>query len=144
MEKFQIAIDASRKKVWDILWDEATYPIWTAPFSESSQVQTDQWEEGSKVLFIDGNSGEGMVSIIAKNIPGEFMSFRHIGILKNGVEDTESKQAKEWSGEENYTLKTVSGKTELTVDMDIDEQYKSMFENIWPKALQKLKELAEG
>lgn len=144
MEKYQIAIDTSREKVWDVLWDEATYPVWTAPFSESSQVQTDQWEEGSKVLFVDGNSGEGMVSRIARNIPNEFMSFKHIGILKNGVEDTESKQAKEWSGEENYSLKTISGKTELTVEMDIDEKHKGMFEDLWPKALQKVKELAEG
>ncbi|MGS2764222.1 hypothetical protein [Sinomicrobium sp. M5D2P9] len=143
MEKFQITIDASREKVWDVLWDEDTYPVWTAPFSESSQVKTDQWEEGSKVLFIDGNSGEGMVSTIAKNIPGEFMSFRHIGIYKNGVEDTESAKAKEWSGEENYTLKTIDGKTELVVEMNIDEQHKSMFASLWPKALGKVKELAE-
>lgn len=144
MEKFQITINAPREKVWDVLWDETSYPVWTAPFSESSQVKTEQWDEGSKVLFIDGDSGEGMVSKVARNIPGEFMSFRHIGIIKNGVEDTESQQAREWGGEENYTLKTINGKTELTVDMDIDEKHKSMFEDLWPKALQKVKDLAEG
>ena len=35
------------------------------------------------------------------------------------------------------------GKTELLVDMDINDEYKEMFEGMWPNALQKLKELAE-
>ena len=45
---------------------------------------------------------------------------------------------------ENYTLKNVNGKTELNVDMDIAEQYKDYFITTWPKALEKVKELAEG
>ena len=47
-------------------------------------------------------------------------------------------------GMENYTLKNVNGKTELNVDMDIAEQYKDYFITTWPKALEKVKELAEG
>ena len=31
-------------------------------------------------------------------------------------------------------------KTELVVDMDINEEFKEMFEGMWPKALQKLKD----
>jgi len=44
---------------------------------------------------------------------------------------------------ENYSLKTQEGKTELVVDMDIAEEYKDYFNTTWPKALEKIKELAE-
>lgn len=44
---------------------------------------------------------------------------------------------------ENYTFKNKDGKTELLVDMDINDEYKEMFEDMWPKALQKLKEISE-
>ena len=45
---------------------------------------------------------------------------------------------------ENYTLKTVKNQTELTVDQDIEDDYKDYFLSTWPKALEKLKALAEG
>ena len=144
MEKkqFKIEIAAPKEKVWKVLWGDTTYPAWTSAFAEGSRAETN-WEEGSKVLFLDGK-GQGMVSTIAKKIPNEFMSFKHLGTVKDGVEDFESEQTKEWSGAlENYLLKTVNGKTELVVDMDIAEEYKDYFMNTWPKALDKVKELAE-
>ena len=144
MEKhyFNISIDAPAEEVWKILWNEATYPQWTAVFAEGSTAETD-WKEGSKVVFSDGK-GEGMVATIVTNKPNEFMSIKHLGMVKDGVEDLESKEVKEWAGAlENYTLKTVDGKTELVVDMDIAEAYKDYFLTTWPKALDKVKELAE-
>src|SRR5215208_7405181 len=125
MEKheFKTSINAPREKVWDILWGDANYSKWTSAFAEGSRAETD-WREGSKVLFLDGK-GQGMVSTIAVKKPNEFMSFRHLGTVNNGVEDMDSEQTKEWAGAlENYTLKNINGKTELTVDMDITEQYK--------------------
>jgi hypothetical protein len=144
MEKkeFKISIDAPREKVWNILWDDTTYPIWTSAFSEGSRAETD-WKKGSKVLFLDAKN-DGMVSTIAENIPNEYMSIKHLGYVKNGVEDLDNEKAREWSGAlENYTLKTVNGRTELIIDMDITDEFKDYFTATWPKALQKLKELAE-
>ena len=144
MEKkeFKTTINAPREKVWSLLWDNTTYPEWTSVFAEGSRAETD-WKKGSKVLFLDGK-GEGMVSTIAENKPNEFMSIKHLGFVKNGVEDTNSEKVKEWAGAlENYTLKTIDGKTELIVDMDIIDEYKDYFEKTWPNALKKLKEMAE-
>ena len=85
-----------------------------------------------------------MVSMIASKKPNEYMSFKHLGFVLNGVEDTQSEKVKEWAGAmENYTLKEVDGKTELTVDMDINDEYKDYFLKTWQLALEKVKELAE-
>lgn len=144
MEKlvFSTSINASPEKVWNILWTDATYRKWTAAFMEGSYAVTD-WKEGSKVLFLDGK-GMGMVSRIAVNRPNEYMSIEHLGEVKDGVEDTTSDRVKAWAGaHENYTLKKISDQTELTIDMDITEEYKEMFAQIWPKALANVKQLSE-
>ncbi len=139
---FKIMINAPREKVWSILWDDATYRQWTTAFSETSYAVTD-WKKGSKVLFLDGE-GSGMVSRIAENIPNEYMSIEHLGEVRGGVEDTDSDKVKAWAGShENYTLKTIGNGTELHIDMDITEEFKEMFEKMWPKALDKVKQLAE-
>lgn len=141
-QEFKIAIDAPREKVWKVLWSNDTYQAWTKPFSEGSHAITD-WKKGSKVLFLDGK-GMGMVSTIDETIPNEYMSFKHLGFVKDGVEDMESEEVKKWAGaHETYTLKDLKGKTELVVDLDINDEHKDMFTDAFPKALQKVKELAE-
>jgi uncharacterized protein YndB with AHSA1/START domain len=140
--KFEITINAPREKVWKVLWDDTTYRQWASIFYEGSYVETD-WQEGSKALFLSPE-GEGMVSTIAANRPNEFMSIKHLGIVKNGKEDLESEEVKQWAGAlENYTLTTVNGNTVLTVEMDITEEHKDYFRQTWPKALEKVKALAE-
>lgn len=141
-QEFKVAIDAPREKVWDVLWNDSTYRLWTSAFTEGSHVVTD-WKKGSKALFLDGK-GHGMVSTIAENKPNEYMSIKHLGIVNDGVEDTDSEKVKEWAGAlENYTLKSVGGKTELIVDMDVADEFKDYFTETFPKALDKVKQLAE-
>lgn len=145
MEKinFSASINAPREKVWSVLWNDASYREWTSAFTEGSYAETDNWKEGSKVLFLSPG-GNGMVSRVASNKPNEFMSFEHLGEVKNGAEDTESDSVKGWKGaKENYTLTDESGKTKLLVEMDSIDEFKDYFLKTWPQALQKLKELAE-
>lgn len=139
---FSITIDAPAEKVWEQLWGKESYPVWTAPFSSGSDVKTD-WKKGSKALFVDGQNN-GMVSVIAENIPNEYMSIKHLGYMNNGVEDLDSPEVKKWAGsEENYTLKTVGGKTALTVDLDLPDEFENQFDEPFPQALNELKKLAE-
>ena len=139
---FKILIDSSPEKVWNVLWSDDTYPLWTAPFAEGSRAQTD-WKKGSKVLFVDGNNN-GMLSTIEENIPNKFMSIKHLGGVKDGVEDLNNPEFNQWAGAlENYTLKSENEKTELLIDMDITEDFKEYMQSTWPKALDKVKELAE-
>lgn len=142
-QTFKVLINAPREKVWNILWNDSSYRAWTSVFGPGSHAKTD-WNKGSKVLFL-GDNDSGMVSVIEELIPNEFMSFKHLGEIKDGVEDTESDKVKKWAGaHENYTLRNQEGKTELQVDMDINEEFAEMFGQLFPKALDKVKELAEN
>lgn len=142
-----IVINVPRAKVWDVMLADATYREWTSVFHPGSYFIGD-WSEGSKMLFIgpgeDGKSEGGMVSRIKENRLHEYLSIEHLGIIANGVEDTTSAEAKKWSpAYENYTFTDVEGGTEVSIDMDIEKEYKEMMEKIWPEALRLLKTIAE-
>lgn len=126
--------------------EDKTYRIWTEAFAKGSHYVGD-WSKGSKILFLGPDEKGilgGMVSRIKENRLHEYISIEHWGIVHDGIEDTASDAVKPWAGSlENYTFKGDGNKTELLVDMDINDEYKDMFNEMWPAALQRLKELAE-
>ena len=141
-EKFSIDIHAPREKVWKVLWDDDTYRHWTSVFSAGSYAVSD-WKEGSRIQFLSSD-GNGMFSEIAKSRPPEFMSFRHLGVIKDGEEQHMDQETENWVGAlENYELTQKNGVTELTVEMDVTEDFQKYFQETFPKALEKVKELAE-
>ena len=145
---FSTAINAPRKKVWDTMLEDSTYRVWTSAFNPKGSWYEGDWNQGSKIRFLgpgdDGSLG-GMVSRIKENRPHEYVSIEHLGFIQDGKEDTTSEAVKKWTPAfENYSFKDKNGATELVVDMDVDEEHAKMFEDMWPKALRKLKELAEG
>lgn len=141
--KFSIDIHASKQKIWDTLWDDATYRKWTSAFSEGSYAVSD-WKEGDKILFL-GSTGEGMYSIINSNINNEFMSFKHLGVVKDGIEQPLDEETKKWSGAtENYALIENGDLTTLNVELDSTDEHYDYFEKTFPKALAIVKEIAEG
>lgn len=149
MEKLRqtIFINAPRERVWDVMLSDNTYRQWTSAFNPGSYYKGD-WKKGSKILFLgpgpDGSGEGGMVSRIRENRRPEFISIEHLGIVQNGVEDTESAEAKKWApAYENYNFTAKKGGTELTVEMDIDSKEKQNFETMWKDALSRLKKIAE-
>lgn len=149
MKKLQFSIDikAPKEEVWKVLWNDATYKKWSSAFMEGSYAVTD-WNEGSRVKFLSPG-GDGMFSIIDKKITNEFMSFKHLGIIKNGKEEPDSEESKKLSGAmENYKLREVGGITKLHVEVDVTdlgtgEDYVDMMNKAFPRALEKVKELSE-
>ncbi len=139
---FSTTINAPREHVWRTMLEDATYREWTSPFHEGSYAVTD-WKQGSKALFLTPE-GDGMVSRIAVHRPNEFLSIEHVGIVKKGMEDRDSEEVKGWAGaHENYSVREVGGGVMLTVEMDVTEEYRKYFEETWPKALAKLKQVSE-
>lgn len=139
----EITINASPETVWNVMLEDDTYRKWTSTFAEGSYYKG-SWKQGEKMLFLDPE-GTGMVSVIAELRPHEFISLKHKGIIQDGIEDTESEDAKKWAPAfENYTFEEVNGKTKLTIDMDILDEFEEMFTEMWKNALKKLKILSEN
>lgn len=84
--EFKEQIKASVKKVYETMLglnDKATYEQWTAEFNPTSTYEGN-WDKGEKIYFVgtdENGKRVGMISEIADNIPYEFVSIRHIGML---------------------------------------------------------------
>jgi uncharacterized protein YndB with AHSA1/START domain len=143
---FDTTIAAPRPAVWDVLLSDATYREWTAEFTPGSYFVGD-WSEGSRMLFLGpGADGEsGMVSRVLTNRPHEQIVLEHVGLVENGREDTTSDAAQAWAGaRESYTLQDADGGTRVVVAMDTTDEYREMFDTVWPKALRRLRDLVES
>lgn len=148
--QFKISIHAHVHKVYDLMLgmsNKSTYEQWTAMFNPTSTYEG-SWEKGDKILFVGtdekGEKG-GMVSEIAENIPNQFVSIRHKGILTGGKEITEGPEVEQWSGAlENYLFDENKGVTVVTVELDTTEDFVDYMNEHYPKALNKLKEICEG
>lgn len=140
--RMSIRIEAPREVVWQKMLAQESYRDWTSAFGVGSRYEG-SWERGARIRFLSP-SGEGMVSEIAESRPGEFLSIRHLGFVKDGVEDMTSAAARAWaSAYENYTFTEKDGVTDVVVDLDTDEKFEAMFSDLWPKALRRLKEICQ-
>jgi len=140
---FNITIDASPEYVYENMINPDSYRLWTASFCEGSYFEG-SWNTNDKIQFLSPEGG-GMYSEIAKNIPNEYLSIRHLGMIKDGIIDTESSEVKGWvNALENYTFKRNGIKTELSIDIDVTEEYEEYMNEAWPKALSTLKMLCES
>ncbi|MEQ6118063.1 SRPBCC domain-containing protein [Reichenbachiella sp. MALMAid0571] len=147
--QFKKDIDTSAEKTYNTMLgigNIETYEQWTSEFNPTSTYEG-SWKKGAKIYFIgtdeNGKRG-GMVSEIADNIPFRFVSIRHYGILDGENEITEGAEVEKWAGGlENYSFEENNGVTTVTVDLDAMEDYIDFFNKTYPKALNKLKEIAE-
>jgi len=147
--QFIVRINASVNTVFDSMLgisNKSTYEQWTALFNPTSTYEGN-WDKGSKMLFVGidkQGKKEGMVSEIIENRLNQFISIRHFGLLKGGVEIIEGPEVENWvNGFENYTFEEKEQITTVTVDLDFSEDFSDYFNELYPKALNKLKEICE-
>jgi hypothetical protein len=148
--QFNISIHAPVSAVYNIMLgisSKSTYEQWTAMFNPTSTYEGN-WEKGSKMLFIGvdekGEKG-GIVSKIAENIPHQFVSIQHYGLVNAGKEITEGADVEKWAnGFENYSFEENNGVTMVKVEIDATEEFIDFMNETYPKALIKLKELCEN
>ncbi len=138
--KFSIEIAASKEKVWNTLWDDKTFRDWGNIIDEG-QYKVGEMKEGNEVQFISSVSGYGVTSLIEKLTPNEFVLFRQMADTK---ESGEQEREKEWTGgTESYELAEKNGITNLTVKIDVPPGQEETFKVRFPKALERVKVLAE-
>jgi len=151
MEKiqFHVRINEQVTRVYDVMLgisNKSTYKEWTSLFNPTSSYDG-SWNKGSKILFVgtdeNGKKG-GMVSEIAENIPNQFVSIRHCGLIKDDKEITEGPDVEKWAGGfENYSFEEDNGITTVSVDLETPKDFVDYMNQTYPKALTKLKEICE-
>jgi uncharacterized protein YndB with AHSA1/START domain len=140
---FTTLIQAPRETVWDTMLGPATYRIWTAAFAEGSYFEG-SWDQGQRIRFL-APDGRGMTAQIAENREHEFVSIKHLGYVKDGIDDTESEEVRSWAPAfENYSFMNEGAATRVNVDMDITPDFEEYMLKTWPVALAKLKALCES
>ncbi len=135
--KFKTYIDAPREKVWEALWNDDNYRQWTEAYTPGSHAISD-WNESDPIRFMDAKNN-GMFGVIETKIDNEVMVFKQLGDVLDGVE-----MKREWAGaREQYFLLERDGKTKLKVSVDVLKEYVDYMNETTPKALEKLKHIAE-
>ncbi len=141
--QYKIVVAASAKKVWETMLQEETYKQWVSKSWPNSYYEG-QWKKGEKIRFI-GPDGSGTLAELEEVKPYERVLARHVAILgPGGAEDRTSETAKGWVGiTEGYKFEESNGKTTVIVDIETNPQWRQMFDEGWPAALDELKEITE-
>lgn len=147
--QFKKEVNSSPQKLYETMLglnNKATYEYWTATFNPTSTYEG-SWTKGSKILFVgldkNGKKG-GMVSEVTENLPARLVWIWHYGFLDGDSEITNGEQVEKWSsGQEIYRFEENKGSTTIIVELDTIDDYLDYFNNTYPKALDKLKEICE-
>lgn len=140
---FNTQINASKEKVWFSLWDDENYENWTTVYCDGFYAVS-SWEAGSKIYFLSP-SGDGMYSKITSKKPFDSITFKHVGNLINFKEMPLDEETKLWTeSDEHYSLTEENGITQLTITINSLDHYIAFYEGVIPKALEKIKAIAEN
>jgi hypothetical protein len=137
--QFTVQIQASKEKAWQTMWDGQSFRDWGS-FIDEGQYMVGELKEGSEVQFISGN-GYGVTSLVEKLVPNELVTFRQMADTQDAGENL---REKEWTGgSESWSLTQDGDITTLTVSLDVPEGLEEIFQENMPKALNRIKELAQ-
>lgn len=142
--EFKISIVGSKQKVWETMLHPTTYKEWVNAAWPGSFFEG-EWKEGNNLRFIS-DDGSGTLATLIEHKPYDYSFAKHIAVLQpGGIEDRDSEVAKGWVGTtERYTFTEKKDTTELKVVLTINPDWEKMFNDGWPKALAKLKEICEN
>ncbi len=138
--RFSIEIHATKERVWDTLWQDDTFREW-AGFIDPGTYMVGDLKEGHEIQFISAENGYGVTSLVEKLVPGELLLLKHRADTQEvGTRGRE----KEWTGgEESYSLEEKDGVTTVTVAFGVPPEMEGYFTINYPKALERVKLLAE-
>lgn len=139
--QFSVDIATSKEKVWNTMWQDETFRDWASVIDPETYM-VGELIEGNEVQFMSAQNGYGVTSLVAKVVPGEYLLLKHqADTQQSGAESRED----EWTGgEERYELSENNGMTTLTISFGVPPQQEEYFREQYPKALSRIKVLAES
>lgn len=142
-----IEINASKEKVWKVLWDDQTFRDWSGIIDEGTYM-TGTLQEGNEINFIGNNDGDvryGVTSRVEKLIPGSHILLTRIADILVNKDGSIQKRDNQWTGSsESYDLTERDGKVILSNALDVPDELVGYFENKLPLVLERIKFLAES
>src|SRR6266567_2622578 len=137
--QFSIEIHATKERVWDTLWQDETFRQWAGIIDPGTHM-VGELREGNEVQYISGN-GYGVTSLVEKLVAGEFLLLRHSADTQD---DGKRERKNQWTGsKESYSLAEKDDTTTLTVVFDVPPELEEYFKVHYPKALERVKVLAQ-
>ena len=138
--QFSTQINASKEKVWDTLWRDETFREW-ASIIDPETYMVGELKEGNEVQFISSHGGYGVTSLVETLVVNEFLLLRHNADTQ---EEGKLEREKQWTGgTESYSLVENDGVTKITISFDVPLELEEYFKISYPKALERIKTLAE-
>ena len=138
--QFSIEIKASKESVWATLWEDTSFRDWANIIDEGTYLKGEM-KEGNEIQFLSSLNGYGVTSLIEKLDLNAFVLFRHSADTK---ESGQQEREKEWTGgTESYSLTEKNRITTLTVNTEVPEELEETFNISLPRALERIKTLAE-
>lgn len=143
--EYKIDINAGKQKVWNTMLQPETYKQWVG-VSWPGSTYEGKWEQGEALRFGSAEQQGGTYAELREVTPYDHIHAVHTAIISSdGSLDRDSDMAKGWVGTtESYTFTEKNGKTELKVQIETNPDWEKMFDDGWPAALEKLKELCES
>lgn len=139
--QFEIGINTTKETVWSAIFDDTSFRDWANIIDEGTYM-IGEMKEGNEIQFISSINGYGVTSLVSKLIPYEYVLFKHASDTQMSGATTRDKQ---WTGgSESYTLIEKEGQTFLTIKSEVPEELVEMFNDRLPRAIQRIKELAES
>ena len=139
--RYSIEIPAPRARVWACMLDDATYRDWTTSFHPGPYYEG-EWRTGADMRFL-GPDGGGMRARIERADAPEYVSIEHLGELRAGT----ATDPTDWVGayERYYFHEQVDGGTKLDVELlGVPDEYTPMMNEMWPPALERLRQICVG
>lgn len=135
--EFKIEINASPKKVWEVLFSQDSYKKWASAMNEGTYFEGN-WEEGSVMKFLDPKNN-GMYNLVLKNNPNQILQMKHIGWILDGELSPQN-----WEDSTvEYLLTPFENGTILTGKVKSLDEFVDFFNSKYPKNFQNIKNLAE-
>ncbi|WP_422082119.1 SRPBCC family protein [Ulvibacterium sp.] len=143
---YSTIINKPRDFVFDKLTDKSIYPQWAKAWGDGMTYEG-KWKKGGYMSYFDHSQG-GTKVIFEDLKPNEYIRARHIAMVNPDNVEVEltDDMMKKWIGslEEYYFKEEGSDITKFEIVMTVDEAFREMFDNAWPKALDYFKEVCES
>ncbi|MEO6728847.1 MAG: cupin domain-containing protein [Candidatus Dojkabacteria bacterium] len=140
--KKTIEINASSHNVWKVLTNPIFMTAWTYENMEGTTVEGEPRMDGS--YYFKDKTGQGLRAKVSVFLAGQNFKYHYVANIVDGREERESNDYKEWAEcYDNYVLTENNDVTTFDLESKNPSKYDSMFDEMWDKNLEKIKQFAE-